>query len=144
MQSLFSEHWHLVRHLRPQLRQNIEVLPRTLRGRAWFLLFEPMSQRFVRVNPETWYVITLLDGQSNVEQIWDKAAEYIEQQNIHLNKQYRAISQNELVQLLTQLYNNDLLQTEVSFDAEEMFKRFKKHKFNKLKQSFLKPETICL
>ncbi|NNP76398.1 hypothetical protein A7P54_08190 [Acinetobacter sp. Ac_3412] len=142
MQSLFSEHWHLVRHLSPQLRQNIEVLPRTLRGRAWFLLFEPMSQRFVRVNPETWYVITLLDGQSNVEQIWDKAAEYIEQQNIHLNKQYRAISQNELVQLLTQLYNNDLLQTEVSFDAEEMFKRFKKHKFNKLKQSFLNPMSL--
>lgn len=142
MQSLFSEHWHLVRHLKPQLRQNVEVLPRTLRGRAWFLLFEPMSQRFVRVNPETWYVITLLNGQSNVEQIWDKAAEYIEQQNINLNKQYRAISQNELVQLLTQLYNNDLLQTEVSFDAEEMFKRFKKHKFNKLKQSFLNPISL--
>ena len=144
MQSLFSEHWHLVRHLKPQLRQNVEVLPRTLRGRAWFLLFEPMSQRFVRVNPETWYVITLLDGQSNVEQIWDKAAEYIEQQNINLNKQYRAISQNELVQLLTQLYNNDLLQTEVSFDSEEMFKRFKKHKFNKLKQSFLNPISLKL
>ncbi|WHR57188.1 site-2 protease family protein [Acinetobacter haemolyticus] len=142
MQSLFSEHWHIVRHLKPQLRQNIEVLPRILRGKAWFLLYEPMSQRFVRVNPETWYVITLFDGQSNVEQIWDKAAEYIEQQNINLNQQYRAISQNELVQLLTQLYNNDLLQTEVSFDAEEMFKRFKKHKFNKFKQSFLNPISI--
>lgn len=138
MQSLFSEHWHVVRHLRPQLRQNIEVLPRILRGRAWFLLFEPMSQRFVRVNPETWHVITLLDGQLNVEQIWDKA-EHIEQQNVQLNKQHRAISQNELVQLLSQLYSNDLLQTEVSFDAEEMSKRYKKHKFNKLKQSFFEP-----
>ena len=142
MQSLFSEHWHLVRHLKPQLRQNIEVLPRMLRGRIWFLLFEPMSQRFVRVNPETWHVITLLDGQSNVEQIWDKSAEYIEQQNRNFNKQDRAISQNELVQLLTQLYNNDLLQTEVSFDAEEMFQRFKKHKFNKLKQSLLNPISL--
>lgn len=142
MQSLFSEHWHVVRHLRPQLRQNIEVLPRILRGRAWFLLFEPMSQRFVRVNPETWHVITLLDGQLNVEQIWDKAAEHIEQQNVQLNKQHRAISQNELVQLLSQLYSNDLLQTEVSFDAEEMSKRYKKHKFNKLKQSFLNPISL--
>lgn len=33
MQSLFSEHWHIVRHLRPQLRQNIEILPRILRGK---------------------------------------------------------------------------------------------------------------
>lgn len=142
MQSLFSEHWHLVRHLKPQLRQNVEVLPRILRGRAWFLLFEPMSQRFVRVNPETWYVITLLDGKTNVEQIWDKAAEYIEKQNINLDQHYRAISQNELVQLLTQLYNNDLLQTEVSFDSEELFKRYKKQKFNKLKQSFLNPISL--
>ena len=142
MQSLFSEHWHVVRHLRPQLRQNVEVLPRILRGKSWFLLFEPMSQRFVRVNPETWYVITLLNGQLNVEQIWDKAAEHIEQQNVQFNQQHRAISQNELVQLLSQLYNNDLLQTEVSFDAEEMSKRYKKHKFNKLKQSFLNPISL--
>ena len=123
MQSLFSEHWHIVRHLRPQLRQNIEILPRILRGKSWFLLYEPMSQRFVRVSPETWHIITLLNGRYTVEQIWDKAAEQIEQYNRNLNQQQRAISQNELVQLLTQLYNNDLLQTEVSFDAEEMSKR---------------------
>lgn len=142
MQSLFSEHWHLVRYLKPLLRQNIEVLPRILRGKSWFLLYEPMSQRFVRVNPETWHIITLLDGKLTVEQIWDKAAEYIEEKNTKLNQKQRAISQNELVQLLTQLYNNDLLQTEVSFDAEEMSKRYKKHKFNKIKQSFLNPISL--
>lgn len=142
MQSLFSEHWHIVRHLRPQLRQNIEILPRILRGKSWFLLYEPMSQRFVRVSPETWHIITLLNGRYTVEQIWDKAAEQIEQYNRNLNQQQRAISQNELVQLLTQLYNNDLLQTEVSFDAEEMSKRYKKHKFNKIKQSFLNPISL--
>lgn len=72
----------------------------------------------------------------------DKAAEQIEQYNRNLNQQQRAISQNELVQLLTQLYNNDLLQTEVSFDVEEMSKRYKKHKFNKIKQSFLNPISL--
>lgn len=142
MHNLFSEHWHIVRYIKPQLKSNIEVLPRILRGNTWFLLFEPMSQRFVRVNSETWYVIKLLDGQLNVEQIWDKAAKYIENQNTLLNKEYRAISQNELVQLLTQLYNNDLLKTEVSFDAHEMFQRYKKHRFNKLKQSFLNPTSL--
>ncbi|MFX5869814.1 hypothetical protein ABTE73_19550, partial [Acinetobacter baumannii] len=37
---------------------------------------------------------------------------------------------------------NDLLQTEVSFDSEELFKRYKKQKFNKLKQSFLNPISL--
>lgn len=142
MQSLFSEHWHLVRNLKPQLKKTIEILPRTLRGKSYFLLYEPMSQRFVRINPEVWHIISLFDGKLNVETIWDKAAEYIEQQNINLDQHYRAISQNELVQLLSQLYNNDLLQTEVAFDAEEMHKRYKKHKFNKLKQSFLNPISL--
>lgn len=149
MQSLFSEHWHVVRHLTPKLRDSVQVLPRRLRGKDWVILHDPMSHKFVRLTPQAWQVVKLMDGVKSTEVLWDQACEQARQQDAAplLNtfaEQHtgRVINQNELVQLLGQLYSNDLLQTQVSADAEEMYRRYKKQKFNKLKQSFLNPISI--
>ena len=62
MQVLFSEHWHLVRHLKPQLRNSVTALPRTLRGKAWILLHDAFTYKFIRITPDAWRVIALMDG----------------------------------------------------------------------------------
>lgn len=145
MQSLFSEHWHIVRYLSPKLRDNVQVLPRRLRNKNWILLHDPMTHRFVRISPQSWQVIKLMNGQRNLDLIWDMACEQAVPGSLSarpIESEQPVISQHELVQLLGQLYSNDLLQTQVSADAEEMFERFKKQKFAKLKQSFLNPISI--
>ena len=52
------------------------------------------------------------------------------------------ISQHELVQLMSTLYANDLLQTQVSPDAGEVFQRYQKQRRALLKQSWLNPMSI--
>jgi putative peptide zinc metalloprotease protein len=109
MHSLLSQHWHAVRNLRPRLKEGVQALPRQLRGRSWVMLHDPLTQRFVRITPQLWRVLRLLDGQRTLDEVWDAACALPNATEGHL-----PIGQNELVQLLGQLYSNDLLQTQVS------------------------------
>jgi putative peptide zinc metalloprotease protein len=151
MQSLFSEHWHVVRFLRPSLREGVQALPRRLRGRDWVLLHDPVTQKFLRITPEVWHVLKLMNGKRTLDEIWEGAYSDTPHPQDAISAAAKSntssstpstISQHELVQLLGQLYANDLLQTQVSPDAEEVFQRFKKQRFAKIKQTFLNPISI--
>ena len=69
MHTLLSEHWHAVRHLRPRLREGVEVLHRRLRGKPWVLLFDPVSQRFHRAPPVVHRILRLMDGRRTLEEL---------------------------------------------------------------------------
>lgn len=149
MQSLFSEHWHIVRSLKPKLRDGVQSFPRKLRNRSWILLHDPTTQKFVRVTPQSWRVIKLMNGKRTLDDIWETACvEHSEQKNAFSEQAFQSssdlnvIGQQDLVQMMGQLYSNDLIQTQVSPDATEMFQRYKKQKFQKFKQSFLNPISI--
>jgi putative peptide zinc metalloprotease protein len=142
MQPLFSEHWHIVRALRPSLREGVQVLPRMLRGRQWVLLHDPVTHRFIRVTPALWQVLKLMNGVRTLEEVWTAAC--LETPGTLEGQAAPAtvITQHELVNLLSQLYAQDLLQTQVSPDAAEIFMRYRKQKKNQLKQSVLNPISI--
>lgn len=139
MQTLLSEHWHAVRFLRPRLREGVQALHRRLRGRNWVLLLDPVTQRFHRVTPPVWQVLSLLDGRRTLDEVWDAAcAAAVE------DGDGEAISQHELVQLMGALYAQDLLQTQVSPDAEEVLERYRKRRRQQFKQSWLNPMSLRL
>lgn len=137
MQILFSEHWHLVRHLKPQLRGRVAALPRTLRGKAWVLLHDSFTHKFIRITPEAWQIIMLMDGQRHLDEIWETACARADGNNMQ-----ETVSQHDLVQMLGQLYHNDMLATQVPADASEMLARFRQNRFNRWKQSYLNPLSI--
>lgn len=137
MQALLSEHWYAVRMLRPRLRAGVQPLHRRLRGKTWVLLHDPVSQRFHRVTPAVWRLLTLLDGERTLDEIWDAAcaAESARSDG-------EAISQHDLVQLMAALYAQDLVQTQVSPDAAEVFERFKRHRRQQWRQQGLNPVSL--
>jgi putative peptide zinc metalloprotease protein len=137
MQALLSEHWHALRHLRPRLRDGVEPLHRRLRGRSWVLLSDPVSQRFHRMTPEVWRVLSLCDGRRTLDQVWDAAC-------AAAGDDGASISQHELVQLVSSLHSNDLLQTQVSPDAGEVFERFQRQRKAKFKQNWLNLMSLRL
>ena len=137
MQALLSEHWHALRHLRPRLRDGVEPLHRRLRRRSWVLLNDPVSQRFHRMTPEVWRVIALCDGRRTLDEVWDAAC-------AQAGDAGASISQHELVQLISALHGNDLLQTQVSPDAGEVFERFERQRKAKLKQNWLNVMSLRL
>ena len=140
MQVLFSEHWHLVRHLKPRLRNSVTALPRTLRGKAWILLHDAFTYKFIRITPDAWRVIALMDGHRTLDEVWDTAC--IQAETAMGEKHQAVVGQHDLVQMLSQLYSNDMLATQMPADASEMLERFHKQRFNRIKQSYFNPLSI--
>ena len=135
MQALLSEHWHAMRGLRPRLRDGVEPLHRRLRRRSWVLLSDPVNQRFHRVTPEVWRVIALCDGRRTLDEVWDASCAQAEDD-------VASISQHELVQLIASLHSNDLLQTQVSPDAGEVFERYQRQRRARRRQNWLNLMSI--
>jgi putative peptide zinc metalloprotease protein len=142
MQSLLSEYWHAVRSMRPRLRVGVQVFHRRLRGNAWVLLLDTITQRFHRMTPQVWRILELLDGKRTLDEVWAAACAFPADRNGRPIPP--AISQHELVQLMASLYANDLLQTQVSPDAGEVFERFQRQSRQRVKQNWLNPLSLRL
>ena len=140
MQAIWSEHWHAVRFLQPRLRHGVQALHRPLRGRAWVLLLDPVTQRFHRMSPQVWGVLQLLDGRRTLDEIWAAACAIPERASAQAA--HTAISQTDLLQLMSSLHANDLLQSQVSPDASEVLERYQKQSKLRIKQSWLNPLNI--
>lgn len=142
MQAIWSEHWHEVRFMRPRLRDGVQALHRTLRGRPWVLLADPVTQRFHRVSPQVWQVLQLLDGRRTLDEVW-LAASAVPARPGH-GAPAAPVSQHDLVQLLASLHANDLLQTQASPDAAEVVERHQRLTRQRWKQSWLNPLSLRL
>ena len=143
MKALHSEHWHAVRRLCPRLREGVEVVHRRLRGQPWVLLIDPVSHRFHRVSPSLWQVLVLMDGRRSLDQIWQQAMQQAEQQ-AGQGALPLPLGQPELVELLAQLHAQDLLQTQVTPDAGEVFERYTRQRRQRLKQALFNPMGLKL
>jgi putative peptide zinc metalloprotease protein len=113
-EALFSPNWYRVAKLTPKLRAHAQIHRHVYRGQTWYVLQDLTSERFHRFSPAAYFIIGLMDGRSSVEQIWERALTKLGDD---------AVTQDEVIQLLGQLHNADVLQSDVSPDAEEMFRR---------------------
>lgn len=143
MHALHSEHWHAVRALCPRLREGVEVAHRQLRGQPWVLLIDPAAQRFHRIAPALWPVLMLMDGRHTLDQIWQQVLTRAGEQAAG-GHQPLPLGQPELVELLAQLHGLDLLQTQVTPDAWEVFERYRRQKRQRLRQALFNPLGLKL
>jgi putative peptide zinc metalloprotease protein len=124
-QSLFSPTWYRVAELTPQLRAHAQIHRQEYRGEIWYVLQDPTSERYHRFSPAAHFVIGLMDGRRTVQIIWDIALRKLGDD---------AISQDELIQLLSQLHAADVLQCDVPPDTQEMFRRRERVRAKKWQQ----------
>ncbi|MDX9752570.1 MAG: PqqD family peptide modification chaperone, partial [bacterium] len=129
-ESLFSPYWYRVANLRPQLRQHVQIHRHEYRGELWYVLQDHASGRFHRFGPVAYYVVGLMDGQRTVQELWELAI-------AHFNEE--APSQNDMVQLLSQLHTADALITSVAPDIAELLERSFRSSQSRWKQQILSP-----
>lgn len=123
-ENVFSESWHIISELKVSLLSSIEIHKQYYRGESWYVLNDKFSNKFFKVSPEAYKFLTKLTIKKNVEQIW---LEYLEAYpNI-------APSQDEVVNLLSQLHSNSLLYFKNRADSENMFKKATEKKHKELK-----------
>jgi len=113
--SIFSSSWYRVRGLRPRLRSNAKIHRHLYRGETWYVLQELTMERFFRFTPSVYSVIGMMDGRRTVEELWHEACSLLGDD---------APTQDEMIQLLAQLYQVDVLQCDVPGDAAELLKRY--------------------
>ena len=127
---MFSDHWYRVAQLKPMLQDHVSIERHTYRDEDWWVLVDPLTSRQHRLNHSARYTISLMDGERNLETIWDAAVAALRQE---------APTQHEIIELLGQLHAADLLRTDATSDVEELFGRATTRKQRTRKQGMLNP-----
>lgn len=113
------ESWYRVAQLRPRLRSTVQAYRQHYRGRFWQVLRDPATNKFYRLDEPNYRMVGLLDGRRSVDEAW----RLVGQQLTH-----DAPTQGEVIQLLGQLYTNNLIEADLPADASGMFERYRKRK----------------
>jgi putative peptide zinc metalloprotease protein len=125
--------WPLIANLRPQLRQHVHIHPQEYRGAHWYILRDESSGRHLRVSGSAYEFIGRLDGDHSVEEVWVKTQAVLGED---------APSQDETLQILTQLFAIDLLKSDLPADAKAFFKRFQSERRLRRQRAIMNPLSI--
>jgi putative peptide zinc metalloprotease protein len=112
--TIFSASWYRVAALKPKLRTHAQIHRHEYRGETWYVLQDLTMERFLRFSPAVYSMIGMMDGQRTVEEIWRHGCSRLGDD---------APTQDEMIQVLTQLYRADVLQCDVTPDAAELLQR---------------------
>jgi len=109
-----SPHWYRVAGLRPRLVPHADLQRHTVRGKVWHVLHNRVSGRSYRFSGNAHHFIAMMDGRLTVEELREANGDSLGDEGV---------TQEEAVGLLRRLYSADLLQTDISTDAAEIFER---------------------
>jgi putative peptide zinc metalloprotease protein len=111
---LFSASWYRVERLKPRLRGHIRLQRQQYRGQIWYVLHDLSTDRFHRFSPTAHVVIGLMDGQRTIHEVWEAA-------NAQLGDD--GPTQDEVIQLLSQLHAADVLVADILPNTAELARR---------------------
>lgn len=132
-EALLSSSWYRVAGVKPRLRAHARLHRMRYRGALWYLLQDPVSNRVHRFTPSARFLIAAMNGERTVQQLWEMT-------NRQLGED--APSQDEIIQLLGQLHAADLLQSDATPDATELFERGERQERALRARSYLNPMAI--
>ncbi|SHK17876.1 putative peptide zinc metalloprotease protein [Shimia gijangensis] len=128
-----SASWYRVSEFRPRLRGHARIHRHLYRGTVWHVLQDRISGRFHRFRPEAYRLIAMMDGAHTLEEIWEEAV---------ANLDIDAVTQDELVRLVGQLYSADVLTGDIPPDIIELSDRGRRTRRTKLVKSLINPLAL--
>lgn len=112
--SLLTPTWYRVADLRLKLRGHAEIHRQRFRGEVWYILQDHQTGRFHRMSPAANLIVAMMDGRRTLDEIWNLAGARFGDD---------PPTQDETIQLLSQLHASDLLMGEVPPDFRELGER---------------------
>ena len=131
--SLFSESWYRVSELKPRLRSHAQIHHHTYRGRNWYVIQDHSTGQFHRFSEEAYHIIGLMDGRLTLGEIWEAAC---------ANLGNDMPTQEEVIQLLSQLHSADVLQTDMSPSIADLLQRHERGRRNRMLGQIRSPFAI--
>lgn len=124
----FSESWYRVVGLKPKLRATAQISRQYYRGERWYVVRDPAGNQFHRLSDAAYRFIGLLDGRRTVGEAWDLVGGQLADD---------APTQPEVIQILSQLYAANLIETDVTPDAQVLLRRHKMQVKRKMQGRFM-------
>ncbi len=112
----FSESWYRVVNLRAKLRPSAQISRQFYRGERWYVVRDPAGNQFHRLSDAAYRFVGLLDGTRTVGEAWELVGGQLDDE---------APTQPEVIQILSQLHAANLLEADVSADANVLLRRHK-------------------
>jgi putative peptide zinc metalloprotease protein len=119
----FSESWYRVVNLKPRLRATAQISRQFYRGDRWYVVRDPAGNQFHRLSDAAYKFVGLLDGRRTVGEAWELVGGQLEDD---------APTQPEVIQILSQLFSANLVETDISPDATVLLRRHKKQMQRKM------------
>lgn len=110
----FSDAWHRVADVRAHLRSSVLAQRQYFRGQPWVLLRDKFSSEWFRITPDAYDFLCRLGQGRTVDEAWTEALAADSE---------RALTQEEVVQLLGSLNLSNLLQYDRGDSHASQFKR---------------------
>ncbi len=124
----FSESWHRIAGRHIALRAGVRARRQFFRGERWHVLFEPFSNQFFRVRAGAWDFLARLREDKTVQQCWEESL---------AQQPAETPGQEEVVRLLSQLYQANLIRSDMPPDAAKHFERHQKRRRRELRSRLL-------
>ncbi|MEM1011018.1 MAG: biotin/lipoyl-binding protein [Planctomycetota bacterium] len=118
----FSESWYRVKDLKPRLRAAAQISRQFYRGERWYIVRDPAGNQYHRLSDVAYQFIGLLDGTRTVGEAWELVGGQLADD---------APTQPEVIQILSQLYSANLIETNIAPDAQVLLRRQKKQRERK-------------
>jgi len=125
--------WYRVADLKPTLVSHARVRRHVYRGSTWYVIQDQSSGRTHRFTPAPYHFIGLMDGQRSVDQVLNLSEKALGDD---------ALTQKEVIELLSRLHAADLLKAEVTPDTRELFRRYQAREQQKWKQRLWSPLSV--
>jgi putative peptide zinc metalloprotease protein len=124
----FSESWYRIAGLKVSLHHTVRMHKQRFRGETWYVLRDPFNNQYFRLRPEAHDFVVRLRPDRTVEQIWEECLD---------RNPDNAPGQEDVIQLLTQLYFANLLHFEMPADSAKLFDRYQKRRQREIKSKLL-------
>lgn len=118
----FSESWYRVKDLKPRMRAAAQISRQWYRGERWYVVRDPAGNQYHRLSDIAYSFVGLLDGTRTVGEAWELVGGQLADD---------APTQPEVIQILSQLYAANLIETNIAPDAQVLLRRYKKQRQRK-------------
>ncbi len=116
---MFSDSWHLVSDRHASLKAGVETSKQYFRGERWYVLKDPYRNEFFRVTEPTYHFLARLRTDRTIEDVWRDSME---------KDPDNAPGQEEVIEILGQLNNANLIQSDIPANSSQLFQQYRKNK----------------
>jgi len=124
---IFHESWYRISDQHVALRSTVRVHRQFYRGEKWYVLFDPFTNQYYRLQQAGYDFIARLSPNRTIEEVW--------LETLDLDPE-SAPGQPEVIEILSQLYQTNMLQYELAHDSRQLFERQRKRERNKVRSTF--------